>query len=141
MKFKPLTTGEEWIWIVERTHINGTQDSQGIVAYDRRGIHAICVADGFTSDSCCVHFAIDNPMAIRAGFFNKIADHLYITCARERLFGTVPSNNAKALKLDKHIGFKEVARVPHGMGTGVDTVVLSMDKADCRWITVKSEAA
>jgi hypothetical protein len=46
----------------------------------------------------------------------------------------VPSNNEKALKLDRHIGFKEVARIPNAVAEGVDYIVMCMEKSECRWL-------
>lgn len=143
IQFKPLTEQAEWVWFKERTSVIQCEDSIGIVAVNESGIQAVCVADSFTLDACCVHFAIDNPMAIRRGFFNEVARHLFHGCNRERIFGLVPANNAKALKLDKHMGFEEVARIPDGYKTGVDTVVLRMEKSTSRWLAdeFKEEAA
>jgi RimJ/RimL family protein N-acetyltransferase len=105
------------------------------VAYDEDGvIQAIAVFDSFTVDACSVHFAIDNPFVIRHGFLHEIARHLFIDCGRERIFGLVPSDNEKALKLDQHIGMEPVARIPDAMKRGVDYVVMRMNKEDCRWL-------
>lgn len=135
IRFKALDTGAEWLWLQLKAGVIACQDSQGIVALDDTGaIAAICVADSFTTDACQVHFAIDRPLVIKYGFLHEIARHLFITCNRKRIFGLVPSDNAKALKLDTHIGFREVARVPDGYAEGVDYVVLRMDRDNCRWI-------
>lgn len=140
MDFKPLTTETEWKWMKERTHVIACEDSQGIVAYDAGGrILAVCVADSFTPDSCNVHMAIDSPLVIKHGFLHEIGTHLFETCGRSHIFGLVPASNAKALKFDKHIGFNEVARIPDGVGTGTDYVVMRMNKEDCRWIRKEEE--
>ena len=109
--------------------------------YDNDIIQAIAVFDSFTVDACSVHFAIDNPFVIKHGFLNEIARHLFIQCGRKRIFGLVPSNNEKALKLDKHIGMEEVARIPDAVKEGVDYIVMRMDKESCRWIEQNKEAA
>jgi len=133
ISFKPMTTQEEWFWFKERTHVIFCEDSQGIVAFDRRGVQAVCVFDSFSVDACNVHFAIDNPFVIRAGFFTAVADHAYETCKRTRMFGLVPDNNQKAFDIDKKIGFTEIARVPHALSEGVGYIVMSLHKDDCRW--------
>lgn len=144
MYFKPLTRDDEWNWIRARARPVRCEDSQGIVAYDdTQKIAACCVMDSFNTDSCNVHFAIDRPMVIKYGFLHEIARHVFITCNRQRMFGMVPANNEKALRLDQHIGFREVARVPDGYATGVDYVVLRMDRDTCRWLApvAQKEAA
>ena len=134
MMFRPLQNQEEWNWVRTRAHCIFCEDSQGIIAYDERGIQAVAVFDSFTVDACNVHFAIHNPFVIRSGFLVQIAIHLFVTCGRNRIFGLVPSTNKKALKLDTHIGMKEVTRVPDALAKGVDYVVLRMNKDECRWL-------
>jgi len=139
VRFKALDTVAEWVWFKTRVPFTASEDSQGIVAMLGDDIVAICVADGFNKDSCNVHYAIDNPMVIRRGFLNEVFRHLFITCGKKRVFGLVPANNQKALKLDLHIGFSEVCRIPDGFETGIDYVVIRMDREDCRWICAADE--
>lgn len=134
MEIKAMTDAVEWEWMVERTAVIACADTQGVVAYRGGAIAAMCVADSFTVDGCCVHLAIDDPLVLRGGFLEEISRHLFVSCSRKRLFGLVPSNNAKALKFDKHIGFTEVARIPNAIRTGVDYVVMVMEREDCRWL-------
>ena len=133
--FKPLSNQKEWDWLYSLCHMIRCEDSQGIVGYDDKGnIKCGAVFDSFTVDACSVHFAIANPFVIRHGFLHEIARHLFITCGRERIFGLVPSTNERALRLDKHIGFTEVTRIPDAIADGVDYIVIRLDKKDCRWI-------
>ena len=139
-------TKDDWCWIQKRARPMWMGDSQGIVAYDTEfgEIKAMCVLDSFTHDACNAHFAIDSPSVIRHGFLHEIARHIFVTNRRKRFFGLVPGNNPKALKMDKHIGMVEIARIPHGYREGVDYVVLGMDRKQCaRWLNeeMKEEAA
>ena len=140
--FKALTTQAEWDWMFSMCHMIRCEDSQGVIGYDDGGtIQCGSVFDSFTSDACSVHLAILNPIVIRHGFLTELARHLFITCGRKRIFGLVPSNNAKALKLNAHLGWKEVARIPDAIRSGVGYVVLRMDKEDCRWLPKEAEKA
>ena len=136
--FKPLTEKHEWRWVQDRAHPICCEDSQGIVAYDveKVVIVACIVFDSFTVDACNVHMAIDKPMVLRHGFLEECTRHLFLTCGRKRIFGLVPADNAKALKLNKHLGFREVARVPDAYDEGIDYVVMRMDADDNRWINL-----
>lgn len=138
-----MTTNAEWEWLQSRTHTIFCADTQGLVAYDERGIQAMAVFDSWTVDACSVHLAIANPMAIRSGLLNEIGRHLFIENNRKRIFGLVPDNNDKALKLDTHIGMRIVAHIPDALSEGVGYHVMRMDKEDCRWIEQpkKEEAA
>jgi hypothetical protein len=133
--FKALDQGYEWEWFKGRAHVIRCEDTKGIVAYDGNGnIVAVMAADSFSPDSCNVHLAITNPIVIKYGFLNRCFEYLYFQLGRRHVFGMVPANNARALKFDKHIGFTEVARIPDGVGTGTDYVILRLNKDDCRWI-------
>ena len=142
MRFKALDLPEEWLWIQATCYVKACEDSQGIVAYDKNDRIVACfVADNFTPDGCNVHVTIANPLAIKYGFLHEAAKHLFITCNRTKIFGLVPATNKKALKLDTHIGFREVARVPDGYEEGVDCIILRMDRATCPWLNEQKRAA
>lgn len=135
MKFKFMETAEEWLWFKSRTSVILCEDSEAIIAVDDEGeIAAMVVFDTWTPSSVNVHMAVENPMAIKHGIFEQVAIHAYVTRGKKRLFGLVPSNNFKAMKLDMHIGFQEVARVPDAVDDGVDYVIMRLDKEDCRWL-------
>ena len=134
IKFRAMTEPADWDWFLDRIPTMRGPDSQGIVAYDDRGIQAICVSERFTVDACNIHMAIDNPLVIRAGFLCEIASHLFETNSRNRVFGTIPSNNEKSLRLGRHVGFVEVARIADAYDKGVDSIIVRMDKEACRWL-------
>ena len=135
MKFKPLTLRSEWQWFKDRTSVLHCEDTQGILAYNEQGIiQAAAIFDSFSPDGCNVHWAIENPMVMRHKFLQEIALHLFVTCGRKRIFGLVAATNEKALKFDKHVGMREIARIPHAMGEGIDYIVMTMTKAECRWL-------
>lgn len=129
-----MTTPEEWAWFKERTHVLRCEDMQGIVAFGPKGIEGIVVFDTWTPVAVNVHFAIENPFCIRAGLFREVAIHAFAVCGRDRMFGLVPSNNEKALSVDRKIGFTEVARIKDTMGEGIDTIVMRLDREDCRYL-------
>ena len=60
--------------------------------------------------------------------------YVFVTCGKEQMIGVVPATNEKALKFDKHIGFKEVVRIPDGFDHGVDYVVMTYLKSECKYI-------
>jgi hypothetical protein len=144
IQFKAMDRQEEWDWIWERAYPLRTIDTQGIVAYDGNGkICAMVVMDSWTPSGCQTHFAIDNPMAIKAGLFQQVAIHIHVTAGRRYIFGLIPADNEKAHKFDLKMGFKEVARVPDGYREGVDYIVVRLAKEDNPWLPeqFKTEAA
>jgi hypothetical protein len=94
----------------------------------------MAVFDSFTPVAANVHMAIENPMVLRHGFLQAIGEYLFNTRSRARIYGLVPSTNAKALRLNRHIGMQEITRIPKALGEDVDYVVMGMEKQDCKWI-------
>lgn len=145
IKFKPLNHDWEWEWVWQRAHPMWVKDTEGIVAYeDTTGkIAGVVVLDSWTPSGCQSHFAIDNPMCIRRGLFNVVAEYVYDTRGRKYIFGLIPANNPDAYKFDLKMGFKEVSRVPEGYDIGVDYIVVRMSRDECRWAPkrVEEEAA
>tara|TARA_R110000822_G_scaffold11142_2_gene41216 strand:+ start:4481 stop:4915 length:435 start_codon:yes stop_codon:yes gene_type:complete len=133
--FKPFTEKYEYDWFKDRVHIIYCEDSQGIIAYKNDGkIAGGVIFDTWTPDSVNVHIAIDDPLCIRGGLFTEVAIHGFHTGGKKRMFGMVPDNNKKALKLDKKIGFHEVARIPDAISDGIGYIILRLDKENCRWL-------
>jgi L-amino acid N-acyltransferase YncA len=140
IQFKALSEDYEWQWLYKRAKATRCDDTQGIVAYSETGrILGILAADNFSPDICYVHLAIDSPWIIKHGFLHEIGNHLFNICGRSHIFAMVSAKNNRSLKFSKHVGFNEACRIPDGMGTGTDYVVLRMDRADCRWITHEKE--
>ena len=131
--FKPLDREDEWQWMVSRTHLILQGDMQGIVHYDDKGIAGCVVFDTFTPVACNVHMAVDRISCIRDGLFDEVARHGFLACGKRRFFGLVPDNNERALKLNNHIGFVEVARIPGTLTDDIGTVVMRLDRERCRF--------
>ena len=127
---------ESWSWLVARTPVVYTEETTGIVARNEKGeIQAVCVFDSWTKTCVTVSFAIDNPMVIRHGFFNEIANFVFGTADRTYMLGLVDSDNAKALKADKHIGFHIEHTIKDGRDIGTDIHIMKMHRDDCIYFT------
>ena len=127
-----------WPWFKERAHAIRCEDTCGIVAIgDDGAIQAAAVFDSFTPTTCMTHMAIDNPRVLKYGMLVEVANYLFLTRERERIFGSTPSDNAKALKFNKHIGWEELYRVENGFRVGVDSVIQVMTKDSCPWLLDK----
>lgn len=53
---------------------------------------------------------------------------------REMLLGIVNSKNVKAMRMDLHLGFREIFRLPGMHDDGGDIVILAMRKDECRYL-------
>lgn len=142
IQFKSLLTKGEWQWVNERAHCILCGDTCGIVATNEIGeILAVAVFDSFTPVAANVHMAIENPVVLRRGFLQAIGEYLFNVRSRARIYGLVPSNNHKALKLNRHIGMSVVATIPNALGQDIDYVVMGMEKSSCRWISQECREA
>jgi len=132
----------DWEWMRKRAKPIRCEDTQGIVAYDTDTgeILACCACDSFTKTSCATHMAIKDPRVLRHGFLQAIAYHLFVVCDRTNVIGLVPAINAKALRFNEHIGFREIARIPNGLDEGVDYVIMQMTRDECKWLEVPDGA-
>ena len=130
---------EHYPWIAERAGIVCGPQFKAIEALNENGqIVGMVGFDGWTPNSVCMHVAIDDPLAVRC--LLKPAFGIVFT-ARNIAIGQVISTNQAALDFDKHLGFKEVARIRDGWKPGVDVVLLEMRRADCRWISAEMKEA
>jgi hypothetical protein len=111
-------------------------DSRGITALNpKTGPLGICLFDTWTANSCQIHIWIDNPVIIKYGFLTEIFNFVFSEeSGRKLVVGFTPSDNPKALKFIKHVGLKEITRIPDVYGDGIDAVLTTLTKQDCRWI-------
>jgi hypothetical protein len=134
VQFVPIS-GDNWWWVTKQTDAELTPRTKGIVAISDDGrILACAVFDSWTYSSAQVHIAIENRLAIRHGFIEECMHYFFNSCDRKVLIGLTPSNNERALKFIKNVGFVELFRVKDGFDVGVDYVVQEMRKENCRWI-------
>jgi hypothetical protein len=109
-------------------------NTKGIVA-EKDGTPVACMlADDWTFTSCMTHIGVEDAMVFKHGMHYEFADYMYNTCERKFLLGLVAADNLKALKLNKHFGYKEVYRIEDGHSEGVDFVLMRMDRDDCKYI-------
>lgn len=133
--FAPLDVHRDWPWISQQLHCHLVEDTGGLIAFDGdlKPVAAM-VADSFSTTSCCVHIVVRNPMVLRHGFFKLCAEALFDGWKRLVIIGVTPSDNKKALRLNKHLGWREIYRIRDGYKVGVDLVVQEMRREDCRWL-------
>ena len=141
IRLEPLREPHEWLWFKERTYVPLCEDLQGIVAYRDNEIVGGCILNNFAGTCAHVHVAIDDPMVLRHGFLEAMAKMAFIDLGRDRLFGYVPTDNPRAMKLNKHMGFEVVTEIPNYFSDGVGCVIMvgNKDKAQ-RWLAQERRA-
>lgn len=131
---RPFYGPMDWTWITEKIPLTRVQDTCGIVAYDEHddSILACVIFDNFTYKTVQAHWIIEKPIALRHGLIERALKFVFETCNKNRIYGIVAENNAKALRLNARIGFKEVYRIPEGYGPETDYIVMELTDESAR---------
>lgn len=107
------------------------------IGVERDGnIIAGIVVNNYNGSNATVHIAVKH--SLPRDFLPVCFDYLFNQCGLKRVTGLVPTDNPKALKFDKHIGFREEFVMKDGHPSG-DMHVLVMFKDDCRWLAGASK--
>ena len=88
----------------------------------------------FIGKTCQMHVVNLAGKPLNRAFIFGAFDYPFNYLGVEKTFGVVNSKNKVAINFDKKLGFKEVQRFDGMHDDGGDIVLLTMDKADCKWI-------
>lgn len=134
--FRSLSIPLDWPWIKSELQIMQHEDTKGITAVDGDSFDILgCVVlDSWTPKTVTAHIVIKKPMVLRHGFLEEAFNFVFNIADREVMIGTVLSNNEKALKFDKKMGFEEKYRIKDGWDKGVDLILIEMRKENCRFL-------
>ena len=115
--------------------------TRGIVAIGPNGLPcAIVLLDNFTETSVTGHIAVEKRMALRK-LHIEVFKYVFLSLDKRMMLGITPSDNTKAVKLHKHFGFTEIARIKDACDVGVDQIVFQMLRKDCKYINALKEVA
>ena len=134
---RELIGERDWQWVNEQVGILQSEDTQGIVAIDTEGDYtkvAACVLDNLTSNSVQAHFMLTTPMVLRHKFLERCFDHVFNKLGKKVMYGLVPSNNVKALRLNAKMGFTEAFRLKEAYADGIDYVGMELTKENCKYL-------
>jgi len=131
LEFVPLINWHLGYMGVARPNV--CEDTRGITAIKAGIPQAVCVFDNWSYNSCMIHIWIGNPFVLRHGFAEEVFKFAF-SGDRTKIIGITPSDNLKALKFIKNIGFREIYRIRDGCEIGVDYVLTEMTKDKCRYL-------
>lgn len=127
-------------WIAERAHLTIGPTLQALEAVNAEGrIVGMVAYDSPTPNSVYMHVALDHPAAARHLIIPAFKG-AFVGLDKKIVYGTVLSNNTRALALDLHLGFREVARLRDAWSPGVDVIFLEMRRENCRWLNWRRAA-
>lgn len=113
-------------------------DSRGVMAIDEDTgeLQAAMIADSWSFNSCQTHIYIANPFVLKHGFAEAVFGFVFgEDSGRELIIGVTPADNDKALKFIEKVGFIEQFRIKDGYKKGVDYVMTTCRKEDCKYIS------
>lgn len=142
IEFIALEPRRDWMLVSRKLGLRYVDDTKGILAVDVEKFEPVAgvVLNNWTYNAVQAHFWVDNPFVLRHGFLEEVANYIFNTAGKNLIIGFVPADNEEALKLDKHIGFRETYRIPGGYMYDVDYVILEATREDlARWLPAEVE--
>lgn len=89
--------------------------------------------NGFNGNVCMMHCAGDGNWISR-DFLRQAFAYPFVQLKLSYLFATVAATNHRAMKLNRHLGFEVLHRLPDGWKDGEDMILMRMRRNQCRWI-------
>jgi hypothetical protein len=108
----------------------------GGISDDYKALRVVVAYDAFCANVCQMHVAGDGSNWMTRRLLWAAFDYPFNQAKCVEVFGLVPGNNYAALRLNFHLGFKKIHTVKSGWETGVDLVIMSMRKEDCKWLAL-----
>jgi len=127
-------------WVHDLLNPTFCDDTKGIVAEIDGKPVGVMLLDQWTETSAQCHVGLTNAMCLKRLPY-EFANYFFNTCDKEILIGLTPADNKKAIKINKHFGFKEVYRMKDAYKKGIDYIVYRMERDDCPFLIEKEEAA
>jgi hypothetical protein len=136
VQYRPFNGAFDWGWVNTQVPIQRVEDTSGIVAVDMDTNSTVgaCIMDNFTNNSVQCHFMLTHPMLLKHGFLECCFNYMFNECGVKYVYGLVPGNNEKALKLNKHMGFTVKTVMEEAFEDGVDYVLMELKRANCKFI-------
>ena len=130
---------DEWAalsgFLKHYAHVNPSADMQFIGYVSEGKLVMVIGFSGFVGKLAQIHVAYaDGWHFTPRSMLRAVFRYGFITAGRELLVGIVNSKNVRAMRMDLHLGFREMYRIPGMHDDGGDFVVLGMKKSECRYL-------
>ena len=123
--------------------VRATQDLQAIfwVNKSTHQIDWVVGYDGFVGKLCQMHVVKCGDKPTPRKMLWVAFDYPFNQAGMKSVLGVVNSKNESAMRFNKHLGFKELSRLPEIHDDGGDLVLFKMDKSECKWLKEKKYEA
>lgn len=113
-----------------------TETTRGFVAYDENTAEtaAVFIADNWTHNAVFGHHVILKTMVLRHGWLEEIADYVFNTAGRLKMFVGIRSDNEASLSMCRKIGFVQVACLTQAYADDVDYIIMEWTRETCPFV-------
>lgn len=141
MSFRSFDFREDWHLVKIHLGLKWTEDTRGFVVMNGAEVAAIAIFNNWSYSSVQLHWWTSTPMVFKHGMLEEVYNYAFNIGGLESILGIVPEDNEKALKLNAHIGLKEVGRIPNGYRNDIDYVIMQGTYEDLAKWNPNKEAA
>lgn len=124
-------------WVMLRVGGVFNEKTDHTVALHRDGkIAGGVVFTGYLGASITVHMAGSEDNWATRDFLWMVFHYAFAQLGCRKVIGLVSSANTRALSVDTRLGFIPAARITDVYSDGSDLIVLTMEKAQCKWLAL-----
>lgn len=122
-------------WVAEKVGREVPWTTDAALGLEKDGeLVAGIVLDGFCPKArASMHCAGVGKYWLTREFLHACFDYAFRQLDLKVLINPVAEKNVASLRFTKHIGFKEIARIPDGCGDD-NLVLFQLHRNDCRWL-------
>ena len=121
-------------FIANKLNMVWTPENSTTIGWVTDEIEAVVWYEDFNKKSVTCHIYLEK--GLNRQYLHTIFDYPFVQLGVEKVIGPVNSSNLDALKLDKHFGFEEEARIKGAYPDG-DLVLLTLTKDKCKFLGEK----
>lgn len=142
LMFRAFIGEFDWSWVNAQIPILRVEDTSGIMAIDTETETPVGAAifDNWTANSVQTHFMVTSPMVLKHKFLEEVYTYVFGFKKLKYMYGLVPANNEKAVKLNKHMGWTIKATMPEAYAKGVDYLLFELTKDNCKYLGKEGES-
>lgn len=98
-------------------------------------IRAVAIYERWSTNDCCVHLVSDGGAGwLTRGFLAAGFHYPFVTAGLRRITGLVPASNDRAIRLNRHFGYREEGRLRKASEDGSDLIIMGMLREECIFI-------
>lgn len=123
-------------WAGEQLAIGFFSDARAIGWGTADDIRAVAIYERWTGTDCVVHLVSDQrPGWLSRQFIASGFAYPFIVCGLRRITGLVPADNHRALKLNRHFGYRIEGQLRSASENGGDLIIMGMLREECPFIS------